>query len=211
MYEMTCQSCRAKVQVQSFLTAAQEPCKQCGQLLMGPLAAGGRTVRPAGFDDPVAGPAWDRGTGGSNATWVGLTVGVLAGVAAVAAVAQLGPAIPLNVRGAVLGALTGVLLAPVFAVCLFVSMLIFPFGLEGILGDSVWTRLARAHNEQRIAPLLIPFLILVVAPMAACAFGGARMTAVTAPMLLSAGLGAMVLGALVGSLAGALLGGRRAH
>ena len=50
MIELTCKSCKEKVGVESFLAAAQQPCRRCGQLLMGPLSRGGRTVRPAAFD-----------------------------------------------------------------------------------------------------------------------------------------------------------------
>lgn len=46
----------------------------------------------------------------------------------------------------------------------------------------------------------------VVLPMGLCAFGGSKITAVDGAMLVSAGLGAVVLGATLGGIGGARLG-----
>lgn len=136
-------------------------------------------------------------------------MGMLGGVALVAAIAGAGRMIPLHWQGALLGALMGVLLAPVLAFSSFLSMIILPFSLEGVLGDGVWTRLAKANNERRLGPLFVPFLVLVVLPMALCGWGGSRMRAIETPMVMSAGLGAIVLGALLGGVCGAALAGHR--
>jgi hypothetical protein len=138
-----------------------------------------------------------------------MLAGMVAGIAVVAAVSQAGRAIPLDVKGAVLGALMGVLLAPVLAISSFVSMLILPFSLEGIFGDSVWTRLATANTERRLGPLFMPFLFLVALPMAVCGFGGSKMRAIDTPMVILAGLGAAMLGLLLGGICGAIFGSRR--
>jgi hypothetical protein len=120
----------------------------------------------------------------------------------------MGRAIPLAAQGAVLGALSAVLLAPVIALSSFFSMLILPFSLEGIFGDSVWSRLARANNERRLAPLFLPFLILVGLPMTLGGLGGARVKVIETPLVIGAGLGAVLLGAIVGAMVGSMLGGR---
>jgi hypothetical protein len=108
------------------------------------------------------------------------------------------------VRNAVLGALTGVLLTPVLAVSSFLSMLVLPFSLEGILGDSAWNRLATALNHRTLRPLLMPFLVFVVLPMAACGYGGSRMKPNGPSLLFTAGLGAVLLGATLGGICGSL-------
>jgi hypothetical protein len=145
--------------------------------------------------------------------WIGMLVGMLAGVGAVVAVGYLGPAIHLQVRGAVVGALTGVLLAPVLVVGSFLAMLasmfVMPWSLEGMLGESLWSRLARALNERRLRPLFFPLLFFVVLPMALCALGGSRMKTINTPILFAAGLGAVVLGAILGAACGALAGKAR--
>jgi hypothetical protein len=200
--EVSCQSCGEKVGVQSFLAAAEQPCGRCGQLLMGALARGTRIARPAGFEEvPSPGP-YEHGSGSAAALWLGVLTGILAGVTVVGAIAYLGPAIPLRVRGAVLGALSGVLLTPVLALGSFFIMLVGPFSLGGILGDSLWTRLARANTERRFRPLIIPLLVFLVLPMVLCGMGGSKAHAITTPLLLSAGLGAVLLGAVGGGLCG---------
>jgi hypothetical protein len=208
VFEITCQSCGDEVKVQSFLAAAQQPCSRCGQLLMGQLSAGGRTVRPAGFETSVPGLQMEPGRRSSAGMLLGMLAGAIAGVALVAAVARMGPVMTLHARGAVLGALSGVLLAPVLVVTSFLSMILLPFSLEGLLGDSVWGRLARANNERRLGPLVFPFIYFVALPMGLCGFGGSRMTAPDT-LVVSAGLGAIALGALIGSMGGALVGRRK--
>jgi MFS family permease len=204
--EMTCQTCGEKVGVQSFLTAAQQPCVHCGQLLMGALSRGTRTARPPGFAEPLPSPEpVQHGRGSSAGLWVGLVAGGLVGAVAVA---LLGPALPPAQRGPVLGALMGVLLSPVFAVCSFFSMLILPFSLEGILGDSLWNRLARAHQERKPRLLFFPILIYVGLPMALCAWAGSKVRNPDS-LLVAAGLGAVVLGAILGAVFGSLLGKSR--
>jgi hypothetical protein len=135
-----------------------------------------------------------------------MLTGALAGVGGVVAVGILGPAIPLPVRGAILGALTGVLLAPFLAIGSFLSMLMSPFSLGGILGDSAWSRMARALHEHTYRPLVVPLLVFVMLPMALCGLGGARMKEVSPVFLVSAGLGAALLGAILGSVFGARAG-----
>src|SRR5262249_46130908 len=178
-------TCGEKAEVQSFLGAARQPCGRCGQLLMGPL---------------------EHRSSNSAKLWLGVLAGALVGVGLVVTVARLGPAIPSATRGAVLGALSGVLLAPVFAMASFIAMLVLPFSLDGILGNSLWTRLARALHERRARYLLLPVLVFLVLPMAACALGGSKMQNPNA-LLVSAGLGAVVLGAVVGGVCGTLAGG----
>jgi hypothetical protein len=208
--EVTCQTCGEKVRVQSFLTAAERPCGRCGRLLMGPLSQGTRTARPADFaEPPPAARRFDQGSGSTTGLWLGALTGTLAGVGAVVTVGLLGPVLPPALRGCVLGALTGVLLAPVLAVGSFLSMLILPFSLEGLLGDSAWSRLARALHERRLRPLVMPLFVFVVLPMALCALGGARLKGNTT-LMVSAGLGAVILGATVGGVCGAV-GARKAR
>jgi hypothetical protein len=111
----------------------------------------------------------------------------------------------LATRGALLGALMGVLLAPVLAIGSFLAMLILPLSLTAMFGDSMWTRLAAALHERRLRPLIIPVIFFVVLPMAVCGLGGSKTKAIETPMLISAGLGAAVLGAIIGGIAGSLL------
>jgi hypothetical protein len=141
--------------------------------------------------------------------WTGVIAGTLAAVGAVAVVSQTGRAIPLHVQGSVLAALAAVLLAPVIAVSSFISMLVLPFSLEAVFGDSVWSRLARANNERSLRPLFLPFVFLVGLPMTLGALGGARLKVIETPLVISAGVGAVLLGAILGAMVGSLLGGRR--
>ena len=206
MIELSCQRCGEKAGVQSFLAAAQQPCGRCGQLLMGPLSRGRRTARPAAAPGP---PPGEHGTGSPAGVGLGILAGAVAGFAVVVAVGHAGPALPWAVRNAVLGALTGVLLTPVLAVSSFLSMIVLPFSLEGILGDSAWNRLATALNHRTLRPLLMPFLVFVVLPMAACGYGGSRMKPTGPSLLFTAGLGAVLLGATLGGICGSLAGKAR--
>lgn len=159
MIEITCSTCGQTARTQSFLSAAQQACGYCGRQLMG------------GGPAPGNKPAW--ATGSSGGMWTGVMAGSLAAIAAVAVVSQTKGAIPPDLQGAVLGALAAVLLAPVIAVSSFLSMLVLPFSLEAVFGDSVWTRIARANNERRLAPLFLPFVFLVGLPMTLGALAGA--------------------------------------
>lgn len=208
MIELTCASCGDKVKAQGFLAAAQQSCPRCGQLVMGPLAAGSRKARPMIFDGQPPAPSFGR-SGGSAGLWLGMLVGVGAGIALVVAMAHGGRIIPQEVQGAVLGALMGSLFAPVIAIASFLPMLILPFSLEGIFGDSIWSRLARANTERRLGPLFIPFLILLVLPMTVCGFGGSKMSSIDTPMVVLAGMGAVMLGLLFGGICGTILDHRR--
>jgi hypothetical protein len=209
MIEITCQTCGTKAGVQSFLSAAHQVCAKCGQLLMGPLDKGSRVVRPEGFDEKLPPPApLPPGVGTSAGLWVGVSAGIVAGVGLVIAVATLGPALPQAARGALLGALSGTLLAPVFAMFTFLAMLLPWISLDGLLGDSLWTRIARANNERRLRHLFLPILIYVVLPMVLCGLGGSRMKNINA-LLISAGLGAALLGAILGGICGSFPGRAR--
>src|SRR5262245_26625446 len=115
MIEMACQNCASKVSVRSCLAAAQQTCSRCCQRGMGKLESSRRTARPAGFDDRPPSPQLEPRSDSSSGMWLGMLAGVLAGIGLVAAVAYLGAAIPREVRGGILGALTGVLLAPILA------------------------------------------------------------------------------------------------
>jgi hypothetical protein len=192
--EITCSTCGQTAHTQSFLSAAQQACGYCGHLLMGGGPAPGKK------------PAWSAGPSGGM--WTGVIAGVLVAVGAVAVVSQTGRAIPLHVQGAVLGALAAVLLGPIIAVSSFISMLVLPFSLEAVFGDSVWSRLARANNERSLAPLFLPFVFLVALPMALGAFGGSRLKVIEPGLVIGAGLGAVLLGAIVGAMLGSLFGGR---
>ena len=206
MIDLTCQSCGERVGVQSLLTAAQQPCIHCGKLLMGARGRGPRTARPAGFGEPApAAASPEPGRGSAVGLWLGVFAGALAGVGGVVAVASSGAVIPPSVRGILLGALTGVLLSPVFAVVSFFSMLILPFSLEGILGDSLWNRMVKALQERRLGPLFFPVVIYVGLPMALLAWGGSKMKNPDV-LVITAGLGAVVLGAILGAMFGSLAG-----
>lgn len=205
MIEISCQSCGEKNGVNSFLAAAQQPCRRCGRLLMGPVGSGGNSSWVPSRTDEAA-PAWQEPSAGSSGgMWVGVVMGVVAGVGIVAAVAHFGPLMPLQLRGATLGALSGVLLAPILIVSSFVSMLVLPFSIEGLIGGSVWERIARANNEKNFGPLVWPFLYLLVLPMGLCAFGGSRMAEPNA-LVAVAGLGAVMLGAMIGGACGVVIG-----
>jgi hypothetical protein len=170
---------------------------------MGPLSRGTRPARPPAFSGLPSSLPLDHGSASPAAVGLGALLGALAGIGVVIAVGALGPEIPLRVRGAVLGALMGVLLAPIVAVASFLLMLISPFSLGGILGDSTWTGLARALHERRIRSLVLPLFVFVGLPMALCGLGGSKMTAITTGQLVAAGLGAALLGTVVGGVCGA--------
>jgi hypothetical protein len=204
--ELTCQSCGEKVGVQSLLTAAQQSCRRCNQLLMGPLARGTRTYHTG--EGAESSPTEHR-SGSTLGLWLGVIAGMAAGVAVAYGVSQAGSALPWSTRNAVLGALAGVLLSPVLAISSFLSMLILPFSLEGLLGDSVWSGMAKALHHRTIRPLILPFLIFVVMPMALCAYGGSRMKPTAPSLLVPAALGATLLGAILGGIFGSLLGRSR--
>jgi hypothetical protein len=133
---------------------------------------------------------------------LGIILGGLVGLGAVCGLASLGAEIPLPVRGAILGALMGVLLAPVIALALFLLMIVpvVNIGLLGILGDCTWSRISDALIHRRVRFLLLPFMILVVLPMALCGFGGSKVKATSSAMHLPAALGALVLGAVGGGI-----------
>lgn len=204
--QFNCQTCGETSDVKSLLAASREPCPYCGQLLMGPLERGTRTVLPAAYGAPLP----ECQPPGMSCPGLGAIVGMIAGIGLVVAVAQAGSAIPVSTRGAILGGLTGALLSPVLAISGFISMLIFPISLEGLLGDSLWNRLAKALNHRTVRPLFLPVLFYVVCPMALCAFGGTR---VRNPDTLTpaAGLGAALLGAAIGCICGCFVrvSGRR--
>src|SRR5437016_3747642 len=129
MIELTCQSCGEQVKVRSLLAAAQQPCRHCRKLLMGPLSGSTRTVRPPTDGAPAV---IDYGGGSSSAgMWLGILAGMAAGVGVVVGLHQLGTGIPFSTRNAILGAFSGALLAPVLAISSFVSMMVLPFSLEG--------------------------------------------------------------------------------
>lgn len=207
MIELTCQGCGETVQVRSLLTAAGRTCGRCGQPLLGPLDRGPRGPRPAGFDDPL--PPGESGGVSVAGLWLGVIAGVVLGLAAVAAVAYPGASLPWPTRNAVLGALAGALLAPVLAVSSLLSMLILPFSLEGVLGDSVWSRLAKALHHRTARPLFLPLLLFVALPMALCGYGASRMKPTDPSLLVPAALGASLLGAILGGICGSLAGRMR--
>jgi hypothetical protein len=51
----------------------------------------------------------------------------------------------------------------------------------------------------------VPLLVFLVLPMTLCGLGVSKAKAITTPMLLSAGLGAVALGAVVGGVCGSLI------
>jgi hypothetical protein len=191
--EVNCTTCGEKVGVQSLLAAAKQPCEKCGHALMGPMLELGAPGSGA--------PPWQEPGTQAAPLWFGSGVGVVVGLVVVVCVALMGPAVPLSFRGAIVGALMGVVLAPVIAIFFFLSSFL-PFSLEGVLGDSLWTRLAKGLRERRIAPLILPTLIFVVLPMAACGLGGTRAGIITTPALVTASVGAILLGAIIGGLCG---------
>ena len=83
-----------------------------------------------------------------------------------------------------------------------------PWTIDGLLGDSLWTRLARASNERKLRYLFFPFLVYVVLPMALCAVGGFRMKNPNS-LIVSAGLGAAALGGILGGICGSFAGKHR--
>lgn len=200
MIEMTCQSCSEKVPVESFLTAAQQPCTRCGRLLMGPVGSGHRTYGRAGYDELASHPSERRG--GTAALWMGVFAGACLGISGVVALSILGSALPVHIRGAILGALMGVLLAPVIAIVSFIFMMIPGLNLIGMIGDSAWNGLARALHEGKIRYLWFPLLVFVALPMSALAYGGTKVNTIQTPILVIAGLGAALLGGVIGGVFG---------
>jgi hypothetical protein len=131
-----------------------------------------------------------------------MALGGIVGLVAVYLVANLGAVIPLQIRGAILGSLMGVLLAPLIAMALFVFMIvpILNIGLLGVLGDCTWNNISDALNQRRLRPLLTPFVTFIVLPMALCAVGGSKTKTLTAPQYVAAALGALALGVVIGGI-----------
>src|SRR5947209_2550623 len=103
---------------------------------MGTLERGTRTNRPPDFSRALPGPI-EHALRSKSQVAFGIVLGAIAGVGIVLFLANFGASIPLHIRGAILGAFTGVLLAPVIALGLFVYMLvpILNLSLLGVLGD----------------------------------------------------------------------------
>jgi hypothetical protein len=156
-----------------------------------------------GTAEPQQGPVSSAGM------WTGMFLGAVAGAAAVAALVYAGKSIPPHVRCATLGALAGVLLTPIMATSSFISMTVLPFSLEGVLGDSLWGRLAKANNEKSFGPLFIPLLFFVGLPMTLGAWFGYRTASMEHGLVVCGGFGAVFLGAIIGAISGAVGGSRR--
>ncbi len=201
MIALQCQSCGQKASVQSLLSAARQRCDKCGRLLMGALDGGTRVDRPSGFGESLAGPVTCVPSSKGRVA-CGILLGGVAGILAVVFLASPGNFLPLQVRGVLLGALMGVLLAPVIAVALFIFMIvpIVNIGLLGVLGDCTWRRISEALCSRRLRPLLLPFLVFFALPMGLCGYAGWKSKTSTAPIHLAAALGASALGAVVGGL-----------
>ncbi len=200
---INCQHCGTPVKVTSFLAATEQPCSKCGALLMGTLEPSSRTNRPADFNKPLP-DVFARTPPKRSHVALGILLGALAGLGFVLLLATFGSAIPLHVHGAILGALTGVLLAPVIAIVLFIYMLVPVLNLTllGFLGDDVWSGIADALCQRKLQPLVFPFLIFVVLPMGLCGVGGSKTKAITTVSHVTAAVGAMALGMVVGGIAG---------
>jgi hypothetical protein len=208
MIELTCQTCAEKVGVQSLLAAAQQSCLRCGHLLMGPLDRSSRVARPSS-PEQLRTQSFADGGRGRGGVWAGVFVGGCIGVGAVVALTQLGSSLPQNVRGGVLGALSGVLLSPVMLIASFLLMIVPPFkwiDVFAMVSDSAWDRMSRAFIQGKLRHLVFPVLLFLVLPMAACGYGGAKMN--PNELQISAGLGALLLGAIVGGVCGARSRGR---
>lgn len=191
MMEIACKSCGAPARVSGFLAAAERKCDTCGKLLLGGSAETERV---------------DHG----SRVWVGMVVGAVAGLCAVTAFGHLAKSsLPAQTRIVCLASFSGVLFTPIFIASSFLSMVILPFSIEGMLGGTLWERLARAHNRGSVLPLLLPFLYFVALPMALCGFGA---TLLKQPdengFLITACIGAMFLGAIIGIMAAAACGPR---
>jgi hypothetical protein len=70
----------------------------------------------------------------------------------------------------------------------------------GILGDCTWSRISDALIQRRVRPLVLPFIVFVVLPMALCGLGGSKTKTTTAAMHVPAALGALMLGAVGGGI-----------
>jgi len=173
---------------------------------MGPLETGRRVARPADGGTP---PLSEPRTGSSVGLWLGILTGLVAGPAVVAGIHHMDAALSLPVRNTLLGSLVGVLFTPVLVVGSFLSVILLPFSLEGLIGEGLWSRVAQALHERRLRPLAFPFFFFVAFPMAVLAFGGSRMKPTDPSLVVPAALGAALLGAMLGGLFGALAGRRR--
>jgi hypothetical protein len=204
MIELRCKNCGEKTGVKSLIAAASQACVNCGHGLMG--GAVPRTPGAIDFGSATT-PAWqESGASSSTRIIVGAIVGAIAGVGLVVGLGYLGQDVPVRTRGAILGALMGVLLSPVLVISSFLSMMFLPFSFEGVLGDSLWSRIARGLREGCIGPLVLPILFFVGLPMGLCALGGAKMTVIGPPALVTASLGAILLGTIVGGVCASILG-----
>ncbi len=101
------------------------------------------------------------------------------------------------------------LVAPVLAIFSFLAMLWPIPTLEGLLGDSLWTRMATALHQRRLGPLFFPVLIYLLLPMGLFSYGTSKAKVVTPEMLVMAGLGATLLGTVVGGVCGTIAGKTR--
>src|SRR5262249_41629497 len=138
----------------------------------------------------------------------GLIVGAVAGAVFALSFGLLDEAVPLEARGLILGGLTGVLFAPFIAIALFLSMLFRPWTPQGMMAESVMSRLTNAAIHRRYGRLAVGLSFFVLVGMVVGGLLGYHTRSVGPALTVPAVLGGAILGAVVGTLCGAALGTR---
>jgi hypothetical protein len=129
-----------------------------------------------------------------------LIVGAVCGGGVAGAVALLGGALSVPVRGAILGALTGLVVAPLIVLAMFWSMITRPMSTRGMASEGALSRLATAVLHRKYGAVAAHVSILLLVAMGIGGFAGCHVHAVGPALVLLAVLGAAVLGAGAGAV-----------
>src|SRR5262249_29641793 len=130
----------------------------------------------------------------------GLLVGAVAGGAFAIGLAWLSGDMAQPVRGLILGALAGVLAVPLLILGVAVSAMLQPWSPNGMLADSLVSRVTRQILERNYRALTVWLSWLLLVGMGLGGFFGYRLQVAGPSLLPAAVLGGTSLGAIVGAL-----------
>ena len=188
MVEITCPNCGRTVEIENSAGPHQD-CPHCGL----PLPSG-----PPMEGDPPP------NTGESSAAWILVgVIGGLVGFSAALGIGQLDQQMAVEVRGTVLGALAGVLLAPVFILGVFIRQLQFPLGWGGSgwinpwISEALWSRIARGVSERAYGQAATVVAGFVLLGMGIGGWIGSSAKTIPVTVVWLAALGATGLGAFL--------------
>ncbi|HEV3257911.1 MAG TPA: hypothetical protein VG013_13580 [Gemmataceae bacterium] len=183
MYQLACSRCGEKVEVQSFLTAAQQACPHCGSRVIGGHEPD--APRSAAETDPAVPEGPPRKRIAKEWEQRGMLVGGIVGAFAILGVGALGGPVGKLVVGGFGGALAGVLLG----------------ALSGVVRGLRWGLRSGDHSW-------VSFWVMLEA-VGGMVFGvliGTQIQRITLLMVILGALGGAVVGVICGTLVGGVLG-----